>query len=117
MGEIYVSRKLFVSMFPNSCGYCFLCFQFERSQRNEASDRSADLDARVSSLISELASARDSSAGLERDNSELSARVSELEKARANLDSELKSAHSRLATAVSTSSGLDTNSIFQCLLP
>ena len=63
-------------------------------------------------MISELASARDSSAGLERDNSELSARVSELEKARANLDSELKSAHSRLATAVSTSSGLDTNSIF-----
>ena len=90
----------------------FSHFQFERSQRNEASDRSADLDAKVSSLISELASARDSSAGLERDNSELSARVSELEKARANLDSELKSAHSRLATAVSTSSGLDTNAIF-----
>ena len=90
----------------------FSHFQFERSQRNEASDRSADLDAKVSSLISELASARDSSAGLERDNSELSARVSELEKARANLDSELKSAHSRLATAVSTSSGLDTNTSF-----
>ena len=46
--------------------------------------------------------ARDSSASLERDNSELNARVSELEKSRANLDSELKTAQARLLSAAAT---------------
>ena len=63
---------------------------------SQVSSHSAELDAKVVSLIADLAMARDSSASLERDNSELNARVSELEKSRANLDSELKTAQARL---------------------
>ena len=66
------------------------------------SSHSAELDAKVVSLIADLAMARDSSASLERDNSELNARVSELEKSRANLDSELKTAQARLLSAAAT---------------
>ena len=78
--------------------------QLERNQRNEVSSHSQELDAKVSALMNELSAMKDSHQTLERDNTDLSARIAELEKIRANLDLELKNSQSRYKQMMASNS-------------